>query len=559
MASDGGRITAERQPRDMIAGRYRITGRLGRGGMGTVWRADDELLRRQVAVKELHLPGTGLTELAAGQQRDRALREARGVARIRHPHVVVVHDVVEQDGRPWIVMELVDGRSLADVLTEDGPLEPREAARICAAVAGALRAAHGHGIQHRDVKPANVLIERGGGADGGRVVLTDFGIARVPGSSTVSETGSFVGSPEYTAPERMSGRQAGPESDLWSLGVLLCAAVEGESPFHRGSIGEIVHAVAIDDITPPATAGPLLPVVRGLLDRDPARRMAAAEVQTVLTAYAEAGIEPHWPTPELTVPSPGPQAPSDSGPEPPEPRPLPAGPPPAPRRRGRIAVGVLAVTVIAVVAGATAAVLVTRGDSDAAGAVTSPPTAAGSVTRPTSPTTPPTPTITATPAAPTTHPAPADAGPYPPGFERITDPKGFSVALLKDARRDPEGTRTYYWSPDGAFRFGEREQLPDPRGAYAVMHDQDVAAPGSATYPGYRDGVITRTTQHGQDAALWEFTYDGFGDGRGARRTFDLCWTQDGRMYDIWVSGPVARVETTRKAFDTAVATFRAG
>ena len=253
MASDGGRPTTENVPAGTtVAERYRITGRLGRGGMGTVWRATDELLRRQVAVKELHLPEIGLSDADADRSRDRALREARSVARIRHPHVVVVHDVVEQDGRPWIVMELVDGRSLADVLREDGPLDAARGRRICAAVAGALRAAHEHGVQHRDVKPANVLIERATG----RVVLTDFGIARVPGSATISETGAFVGSPEYTAPERMSGGGAGPESDLWSLGALLCAAVDGQSPFHRESIGEIVHAVAIDDITPPETVGP---------------------------------------------------------------------------------------------------------------------------------------------------------------------------------------------------------------------------------------------------------------------------------------------------------------
>src|SRR5882757_8751681 len=184
MASDGGRTTAGRVPRGVVAGRYRISGRLGRGGMGTVWRATDELLRRQVAVKELHLPDAGLSEVESGRQRERALREARSVARIRHPHVVVVHDVVEQDGRPWIVMELVDGRSLADVLTEDGPLEPREAARICGAVAGVLLDVDDHGIQHRDVKPANVLIEHASADGGGRVVLTDFGIARVPGSVT---------------------------------------------------------------------------------------------------------------------------------------------------------------------------------------------------------------------------------------------------------------------------------------------------------------------------------------------------------------------------------------
>ncbi|WP_405586417.1 serine/threonine-protein kinase [Streptomyces sp. NBC_01190] len=545
MGSDGGRTTAAAQPQHAIAGRYRISGRLGRGGMGTVWRATDELLRRQVAVKELHLPQAGLTEADAAKQRDRALREARGVARVRHPHVVVVYDVVEQDGRPWIVMELVDGRSLADVLAEDGPLDPRQAARIGAAVAGALRAAHDHDIQHRDVKPANVLIEHHP-AGGGRVVLTDFGIARVPGAHTISETGAFVGSPEYTAPERMSGRPAGPASDLWSLGVLLCAAVDGQSPFHRESIGEIVHAVAIGDIHPPAAVGPLLPVVRGLLERDPERRMGAADVQTVLTAYAEAGIEP--PTPKLPVPALVP-APASSAAEavPPAPPAEPTAARTPPRRsRGRIAMAVVAATAIAVVAGATAALLVTRARSEDRSDAGRPRTA---VTAPATSRTPLTPGTTPSPA-------PSAVPSLPAGFERISDEKGFSVALLRGSRRDPQGPRTYYWSPGDVFRFGEREQAPDPRGPYAVMRDQDLAAPTSPVYPGYRDGVITRTTQHGQDAALWEFTYDGFADGAGPRRTFDLCWTEEGRMYDIWVSGPVARVETTRQALNTAATTF---
>jgi hypothetical protein len=533
MASDGGRPTTENVPAGTtVAERYRITGRLGRGGMGTVWRATDELLRRQVAVKELHLPETALGDGDADRRRDRALREARSVARIRHPHVVVVHDVVEQDGRPWIVMELVDGRSLADVLREDGPLAPREAARICAAVAGALLAAHEHGVQHRDVKPANVLIER----PTGRVVLTDFGIARVPGSATISETGAFVGSPEYTAPERMSGGGAGPESDLWSLGALLCAAVDGRSPFHRESIGEIVHAVAIGDITPPKTVGPLLPVVRGLLDRDPARRMAAAEVMTVLMAYAETGVAPpESPTPRLPVA---------------EAVTVPAAVPARRRSRRRWLVAGVAATVIAVVAGATAALVVTRGGADAGGAPP-PSSTAPAPTRATA-----TPTTSAPGAAPAVATTPA----LPAGYRRYTDPSGFSTALpagyVRDAERDAAGVlRTYYWSPGHTFRFGEREQTPDPRGPYVVMAGQH--AKGPAAYHGYRDGIITRTTQHGVPAALWEFTYDGFGDGKGARRTFDLCWTQGGRMFDVWLSEPVEQTEAARAVFDTAVAAFQ--
>ncbi|WP_329175488.1 serine/threonine-protein kinase [Streptomyces sp. NBC_01477] len=523
MASDGGRNAAA--PGDVVAGRYRITNRLGRGGMGTVWAATDELLHRQVAVKELHLPHTGLSEVESGRQHERALREARSVARIRHPHVVVVYDVVEQDGRPWIVMELIDGRSLAEILREDGPLAPREAARICAAVAGALLAAHAHGIQHRDVKPANVLIDHATG----RVVLTDFGIARIPGSATISETGSFVGSPEYTAPERMSGgRAAGPESDLWSLGALLCAAVDGHSPFQRESIGEIVHAVAIGDITPPATVGPLLPVVQALLDRDPARRMAAADVMTVLVAYAETGVEP--PTPD----APTPELPVEK----------PADPKPRGRRR-RLLAGVAAAVMIAVVAGATAALVVTHGRGSAASAPrTTPP-----VTTTAAPTTTP-------PATPSPSPTPT-APVLPAGFRTTTDKRGFAVALPAGWVRQELKPRVYYWSPDHTFRFGEREQSPDPGGPYAVMHGQDVVARGpDSIYPGYRDGVITRTSQNGQEAALWEFTYDGFSDGRGARRVFDLCWTQGGRMYDVWVSGLITRVEETRDTFDTARATF---
>ncbi|WP_260614160.1 serine/threonine-protein kinase, partial [Streptomyces sp. WAC07061] len=248
--------------------------------MGTVWQASDELLGRAVAVKELHV---GEGKEAAG-----ALREARTVAQIKHPHVVVVHDVVEDDGRPYIVMELVEGGSLADRLGASGPLDAGETARIGLALLGALGAAHDRGVLHRDVKPANVLMEAGTG----RVVLTDFGIARLAGSTTISETGAFVGSPEYTSPERMQGAAAGPESDLWSLGALLCAALTGESPFHRDSLGGVLHAVVYDEIRPPVQAGPLTPLVRGLLERDAERRLGVADAQRMLSAYVTTGSLP---------------------------------------------------------------------------------------------------------------------------------------------------------------------------------------------------------------------------------------------------------------------------
>ncbi|WP_327225023.1 serine/threonine protein kinase [Streptomyces platensis] len=271
----------------LIGGRYRLGIRLGRGGMGTVWRATDEVLGRQVAVKELHLD-EGTAEPEALVQRERAMREARTVAQIKHPNVIVVHDVVEQDGRPWIVMELVEGPSLADRLQSGGPVAPREAARIGVALLGALRAAHTRGVLHRDIKPANVLMESGTG----RVVLTDFGIAQVPGVTTLTDAGGFVGSPEYTAPERMAGHGTGPEADLWSLGVLLCAALSGASPFHRDSLGGVLHAVVYDEIELPESARPLHAVVDGLLDREPERRLGVAETERLLRGYLQSGRAP---------------------------------------------------------------------------------------------------------------------------------------------------------------------------------------------------------------------------------------------------------------------------
>ncbi|MGP2435794.1 protein kinase domain-containing protein [Streptomyces sp. JW3] len=281
-----GRMVTEGADGRVIAGRYRLLSRIGRGGMGVVWRATDELLGRQIAVKELPYDET-LSVAEARQRRERTLREARAVAQLTHPHIVVVHDVVEEDERTYLVMELVDGGSLADRVARYGPVGPAEAARIGLALLGALRTAHAAGVLHRDVKPSNVLV-----AEGGRIVLTDFGVAQVPGATTLTEAGSFVGSPEYTAPERMAGGGTGPESDLWSLGALLCAVLSGESPFRRDSLGGILHAVVSAEIAPPPQAGPLLPVVNGLLERDPRRRLDAAEAERMLNAYLTTGRIP---------------------------------------------------------------------------------------------------------------------------------------------------------------------------------------------------------------------------------------------------------------------------
>ncbi|MFD3520996.1 serine/threonine-protein kinase [Streptomyces sp. NPDC058653] len=274
----------------LLGGRYRLVSRLGHGGMGTVWLAHDEVVDRDVAVKEPRVP-----EHLSAQERDtvhrRMRREATSAARIDHPSVVTMHDVVVEDAKPWIVMELVRGHSLADRLQE-GTLDPREAARIGLDVLNALTAAHEAGVLHRDVKPDNVLLGRGD-----RVVLSDFGIAQVEGQQGLTETGAFVGSPEFIAPERVLGQRPGPESDLWSLGVVLYAAVEGMSPYRRSNIPATLQAVLSAEPQIPARgSGAFGTVVMQLLRKDPAARPSAAEVRAVLESVAR----PPQLSPEVT-------------------------------------------------------------------------------------------------------------------------------------------------------------------------------------------------------------------------------------------------------------------
>ncbi|WP_275124462.1 serine/threonine protein kinase [Streptomyces sp. ICBB 8177] len=283
----GAGAEADGGPEDrLLAGRYRVRGVLGRGGMGTVWLAVDEVLGREVAVKELRTysdaSGAELAEL-----RVRMRREARAAARVRSGGVIAVHDVAEEDGRPLIVMELVDGPSLDDVLHERGTLDPRTAAGIGARVAEALAAAHAAGVLHRDVKPGNVLLERGG-----RVVLTDFGIATMdePGDGTPSnltKAGHLVGSLDFIAPERAQGMNPGPASDVWSLGAMLYAAVEGGSPFRRSAEWSTLAAIVTDELPEPVRAGAELgAVLRELMRKDPAARPDATRARVLLDAVA---------------------------------------------------------------------------------------------------------------------------------------------------------------------------------------------------------------------------------------------------------------------------------
>ncbi|WP_411091209.1 protein kinase domain-containing protein [Streptomyces sp. 049-1] len=266
----------------LLAGRYRLGDVLGRGGMGTVWRAQDETLGRTVAVKELRFPGN-IDEEEKRRLITRTLREAKAIARIRNNGAVTVYDVVEEDDRPWIVMELVEGKSLAEAIREDGLLEPKRAAEVGLAVLDVLRSAHREGILHRDVKPSNVLI-----AEDGRVVLTDFGIAQVEGDPSITSTGMLVGAPSYISPERARGHKPGPAADLWSLGGLLYAAVEGTPPYDKGSAIATLTAVMTENLEEPKNAGPLRDVIYGLLNKDPAHRLDDAAARAMLTKVIHA-------------------------------------------------------------------------------------------------------------------------------------------------------------------------------------------------------------------------------------------------------------------------------
>ncbi|WP_437051582.1 protein kinase domain-containing protein [Streptomyces sp. enrichment culture] len=286
----------------MVAGRYRLVQSIGQGGMGRVWRAADEMLDRQVAVKEMRMDGVDAED--SGTRRERTLREARATARIDHPHVVRVYDVVDEGERLWIVMELVAGRSLERIIAEDGPLGPRDTARIGLGLLAALRQVHARGVLHRDIKPANVLVEEG---EVRRTVLTDFGIAAIQDAKALTVVGMLVGSPDYMAPERVSGRPQGPPSDLWSLGATLCAALAGHSPFARATTLATLHAVLYERPDIPPAAGPLREVLTALLHKDPGARPTLDTLCSTLTPVAHPPPPPTMPA--LPAPAPGPGRP----------------------------------------------------------------------------------------------------------------------------------------------------------------------------------------------------------------------------------------------------------
>lgn len=280
--------------RGTLASRYHLLRPLGSGGMGTVWLARDSVLDREVAIKELRLP-EGLGERERAELIARVMREAEVTARVRHPGIVALHDVLLQDGRPWIVMELLHGHDLARQITAYGPLAHRQVADLGARLLDALGATHAEGVQHRDVKPGNIFLS----ADG-RVLLTDFGIARPADQASITEAGLMVGSPGFIAPERLAGAPGGPAADLWSLAATLYTAVEGVAPY-QGSHSEVIRATLTQDPRPPVLAGPLGPVLTWMMARDPAARPDTATALRLLRQVADGGVPDLGPRPGLRI------------------------------------------------------------------------------------------------------------------------------------------------------------------------------------------------------------------------------------------------------------------
>lgn len=563
----------------LVAGRYRLVERIGQGGMGTVWRARDEVLGREVAVKRLHVsPQLDAEELAT--RHARTTREAQAAARINHPNVVSVHDVVDDAGLPCIVMEYVPSVTLGDVIKETalegGSVPPRETARIGRGMIAALRAAHAAGVLHRDVKPGNVLL-----GEDGRVVLTDFGIAVATGTSTLTKTGELVGSIDYLAPERVKGGTPGPASDLWALGATLYQAVEGRSPFRKNTAVETAYAIAVDPLDPPRNAGPLAALIESLLAKEPGDRPTAEAVEKALRA-AEAETDTTMigrpaPLPETgahrtrdpgagTEPATRPVTPAGTGERTTEEYPptgtdavtradrrtgqpgdvtgpltgpaaddrtsvLSAAPPPG-KRRGRVVVwsvlGVLAA------GGATAAAWYALQHDDSA-------QAGGTGT----------PSLPGVPAT-TLGPPP----PVPEGFHKVTEKAlGITFPVPDGWKRKVEdgGRHIVYTSQPELAEL--TINVLDFSSGDQVRHFKDVEADVKKEYPSYRRLRLQDTIFQGDPAAIWEFTFEGrVREYRG----IDLGFGREGgKEYAIYVSAPSAGWEKFGEIFSRVKDGFR--
>jgi eukaryotic-like serine/threonine-protein kinase len=501
----------------LIADRYRLIQQLGQGGMGRVWRGYDEVLGREVAVKEVVAP-PGVPEDERKRLRERSMREARAIARLNHANVIRVFDVVTTaSGDPWIVMEYVKGKSLQEVM----PVSPMWAATIGLGLLSALRAAHKAGITHRDVKPSNVLL-----ASDGRVLLTDWGIATVPGDPNITQTGVMFGSPAYMAPERVHDSHAGPVSDLWSLGATLYAAVEGKSPYARATTMATLAALTTDPVPAAPHAGPLAPVLNGLLRKDPTLRMRPDEAERLLNV---AKIAPAKPLPTKPVPATSkPAQPKPAQPKAAKAAPTPAKPkatavmprvrsappaPPAPvrqparpaarppvRRKPRrirwlFLLGLLLLLLC---------IFKPWDDPDHQGQT--PPASVPSVESSPSALAP----SSAAPSSEEPSPEPSASPPpagfqLPPGWTMVHDRTGFAVPVPNGwvAERDSAGRPRWRDPRNGTFLLIDqrRDPQPDP-----VQDWKNNEAARADSYRGYHR-IRIEAVDYWDKAADWEFTY----------------------------------------------------
>ena len=586
--------------RHLIANRYAVTGQIGAGGGGTVWRATDEVLGRTVAIKEISLPAH-LPEPDRVRVRTRALREARAAARLEHPSVITIYDVIEGDGALHIVMEYVDAPSLASLVSHDGPLPPQRVARIGMEVLDGLAAAHRGDVVHRDVKPSNVLVPAVGPA-----VVTDFGVAAVLGETGLTRTGEALGTPDYISPEQLEGGPVGPPSDLWALGATLYDAVEGVPPFQRDHVMATINAVASAPPRPMQRAGPLATVLSGLLAKDPTARPDTTATRRLLrTAHDAAergddavaastlvigtGVADH----DGAVPPLGPD-PDDAGSVPEVG--ASAGTEDEVRgRRSLLVLGsLLALAVVAVV------IVLTSGDvgtTTAAGEPTgqatvvapepsptaSEPTASPTTTTPSpteaedSPTesepivadpesspTPPQPSPTAEPS-PTPEPSPTEPAPAPdvtdgprssgalPDGWRSFDGGAFSVGVPRDwAPRDAPDSATDLVSPSGDAYL--RAVDTDAPADDVLLDTQRIRDDFRSRYGSYEEIALEPVDYRGYDAVRWEYTYT---PGDRKLRAVHLNFTDGDHGYILNYQVPAARWDELSGRFDDFTTTFQ--
>ncbi len=489
--------TSDAQTRT-IGGRYRLDRSIGSGGMGTVWEGTDELLGRRVAVKEVRFPPE-VGEQEQGELRERTMREARATAQLSHPNVVTTYDVVEEDGRPYIVMELLPTRSLSTVLREDGPLPPHRVAQIGIEMLSALEASHTQGVVHRDVKPGNVLL-----TNEGRAVLTDFGIATMAGDPALTSTGVVLGSPSYMSPEQARGKRPGAVADLWSLGATLYSAVEGRPPFDADNALATLTAVISDPVPTPRVEGPLREAILGLLAKDPEQRMDIPTARALLTKAAADRSATATTAPITAAAGALDRAGRTEA--------VPLGSPPAasegpprydayeteygakPRRSGPLVAALL--VALLVIGGLVAYAVANSGDGQDPQTQPSPkPSSSKPESSPSESTTPPSSTAEETPQ---------DSG-VPAGYQRYDGPTGFSLAVPQGWTASETGANQVDIQDPESERFirlgWTDEPKKDPKKDW---EEQEKSL--QEEQPDYQRVYIEKVDYNGWKAADWEFT-----------------------------------------------------